>query len=1141
MINRSVSRRGILILTFMVLILLLSVTNNSGQADPELPAPQINQESLDAMRENMHLGILPDFSPEVSLTYSPGQFTTGSPSSGEWGNLLILSFISIDPDNTEIFMENGNGTNPVQLTDTPAMELSVRLSPDKTKILFTSKRDGDYEIYIMDIDGSDVFQVTSNNFIDSRPYWSPDGTQIVYAANERSYFEIYRIDVDGTDKIRLSNYTSSFNSYEPAWAPDGSMIVYVLSDTGPLGLRNRLYRMNPNGTNHQILAEWYECSYYGDLIWSEDSRYLTYDYIPYGTNFTLVSVYNKDMSDPITGSIPQLPGHITEQWNAGLSPTGNEILYTLAHYEIIGEYYVLTELAPMIYCIPGRECRRESIQPTLPWSFDPKMIQYDYLAPTTTMAPLPAYTHDRFFINWGAVDEGIAGVFGYELEYKNLAAPGWNPIPLENPAMTDLLIAGEVGETLEFRARAYDHAGMLENWPVTPAWMARTNLFRWLIRGTILDNRDNPVEDPVISLSPSPMNTNPFTSPSDYTAYLSGLGAHILGLSATGYAPPPDMTLDLRRDLRKDYYLTGTDELVTNGSFEAGSLDGWTTGGDSIPVANSDEYFTGAFSSLLGSDCGNLCLTTKDSLVTTYDIAYADSFVDSEGNHQILAGGRYFSNRYTDYAVRTPDGSWTRINNILAVTSENDFQHIFTDDAGNLYVMVATYQTTTHSRSISLRIKPNGSGWLPQENLLEPFKIYLDALVDGDGNLHSLYYTVDDGGAIYRYYYEYRSPDGIWHDKQLLDEKTSIDYFFGVINLAHDEEIQLLWYGSQYFFQTRDAVGEWGPRETLKASIEFYSKYFQPSIIEDVEHDMLYIFQPSNDTAYYMVKYGDGLFSDPVFFPAGATTLFPIIDQSNAIHIVVSGGYRQLKPETNISGGNTLPTGILWWGFNNDNIVSGLRPNGHNLQYFETSLAAVDSSASLSQEVSIPTGMNKPTLSFMTQINGGEPLPTTSFDVVIVDDAIETTIFSENSDHLWQHHWVSMDDYLGKTVTIKFVINQKAGEPIVHVDLDDVSLSGWNALTIIDVSPSTVLGETTPITVTGTNFATTATVYLDGQLLDPALVLWVNDQTLVFNLPVGLLPGVYNLMVENPGGIQDTLLNALIVGNPIFLPCIGAD
>ena len=56
----------------------------------------------------------------------------------------------------------------------------------RTKIAFTSSRDGNYEIYVMDDDGSNQRRVTVNPASDRHPAWSPDGKKIAFVSNRNN-------------------------------------------------------------------------------------------------------------------------------------------------------------------------------------------------------------------------------------------------------------------------------------------------------------------------------------------------------------------------------------------------------------------------------------------------------------------------------------------------------------------------------------------------------------------------------------------------------------------------------------------------------------------------------------------------------------------------------------------------------------------------------------------------------------------------------------------------------------------------------------------------------------------------------------------------------------------------------------------
>jgi TolB protein len=68
---------------------------------------------------------------------------------------------------------NADGTNPIRLTNHEAGNGSPVWSPDSTKIVFISGRDGNPEIYVIDVDGRNLVRLTNNDANDYAPVWVP--------------------------------------------------------------------------------------------------------------------------------------------------------------------------------------------------------------------------------------------------------------------------------------------------------------------------------------------------------------------------------------------------------------------------------------------------------------------------------------------------------------------------------------------------------------------------------------------------------------------------------------------------------------------------------------------------------------------------------------------------------------------------------------------------------------------------------------------------------------------------------------------------------------------------------------------------------------------------------------------------------
>lgn len=100
---------------------------------------------------------------------------------------------------SQIAIANIDGTNVIHLTNNSANDWSPKMSPDGSKILFISDRDGNREIYSMNSDGSEQNRITFNDVSDWDPAWSVDGNKIFFASdNGNGAIDIYKANADGS-------------------------------------------------------------------------------------------------------------------------------------------------------------------------------------------------------------------------------------------------------------------------------------------------------------------------------------------------------------------------------------------------------------------------------------------------------------------------------------------------------------------------------------------------------------------------------------------------------------------------------------------------------------------------------------------------------------------------------------------------------------------------------------------------------------------------------------------------------------------------------------------------------------------------------------------------------------------------------
>jgi Tol biopolymer transport system component len=119
----------------------------------------------------------------------------------------------------ELYSVLSNGEALTQLTITGVGNGSPTWSHDGTQIAFYRfTLETDEEIYVMDADGSSVRAVTNSPESSStRPSWSPDDSRLVFWSNRDGNGEIYVVDVDGSNLLNLT--ASPQEEGLPSWSP----------------------------------------------------------------------------------------------------------------------------------------------------------------------------------------------------------------------------------------------------------------------------------------------------------------------------------------------------------------------------------------------------------------------------------------------------------------------------------------------------------------------------------------------------------------------------------------------------------------------------------------------------------------------------------------------------------------------------------------------------------------------------------------------------------------------------------------------------------------------------------------------------------------------------------------------------------
>lgn len=130
----------------------------------------------------------------------------------------------------------------------PGQKLGARFSPDGTKLVYVSNRPGNFEIYLANGDGSDPQRLTTTTAGENAPAWSPDGKTIYYESDAGGNTNIWRMNADGTDQRQLTQSTSANEqNMQPAASPDGKTVAFMSTRAGSADI----WLMNPDGSNQR--------------------------------------------------------------------------------------------------------------------------------------------------------------------------------------------------------------------------------------------------------------------------------------------------------------------------------------------------------------------------------------------------------------------------------------------------------------------------------------------------------------------------------------------------------------------------------------------------------------------------------------------------------------------------------------------------------------------------------------------------------------------------------------------------------------------------------------------------------------------------------------------------------------------------
>lgn len=381
---------------------------------------------------------------------------------------------------------------------------------------------------------------------------------------------------------------------------------------------------------------------------------------------------------------------------------------------------------------------------------------------------------------------------------------------------------------------------------------------------------------------------------------------------------------------------------------------------------------------------------------------------------------------------------------------------------------------------------------------------------DSKGDLHAVWRSYLPSGERSAFY-SHRSTGGRWSEPVEIAQAPTWTTRLAV---GVDGTVHMLYgYIKSIWYRGKAPDGAWStPIKVIESDNAIFISAVAIEVDEQGVAHLAYIMKDSAEAEpvfYYMVKRPGQ--------PWQFGTSIPITTDVRSFSLAVD------------------PSGIIYSLWKQDyvgsyNAVTGL----------QTAVAIEDGESGLSQTVTLPSTIHRPTFSFLVRSEGiasaRHPL------TIKVDDGQSTTTVGtvDIEGTQWQHIWIDMSQWAGKTVTVGITSMQLAGTAQSRVFIDSITIGSWLTPLIHWTTPSTVATDApTRITIYGQNFRPTPGFWVgDTELTN---VEWLSEYVVRATVPPGLVFGTHDINVTNPGGQEGSGRGMLRAGRWLYIPSFAKE
>lgn len=228
-----------------------------------------------------------------------------------------IYFVSTRGGGKDIWSMDFDGSNQKALTTNHSINIEPSVSPDGSRIAFTSYAKGTPHIVIMDTNtGRTLPFFNQQASLNGSASFSPDGQHVYYSSTASGYAQIYVADLDGRNFHRISNARAV--EVEPKANPKSpSTLAFSSGRSGP----EQIFRMNNDGADVQRLTD--GTGEASNPAWHPDGQHLLFAW----TRGYAQGAFNIFLMDTASRQYDQLTSGAGKNENPAWAPDGRHLCF----------------------------------------------------------------------------------------------------------------------------------------------------------------------------------------------------------------------------------------------------------------------------------------------------------------------------------------------------------------------------------------------------------------------------------------------------------------------------------------------------------------------------------------------------------------------------------------------------------------------------------------------------------------------------------------------------------------------------------------------------------------------------------------------------------------------------------------------